>query len=230
MLSSITPSTTMSDLMRERIDAASSFLLQSPPGEINDVVTDLRAIVSVPDDDRDVRLEHYLLPALKKYNCEQYIVATLDRGADSGRVSAKVVVTPVSRLGDSTASSVPATDGREHLERHVDYRREVTFSFDHLNSVRASDLSPRLLTFADSFSTSRDRLHRIPSRFLARLSSTTRRSRLCATSIPCSRSTSRTITSTASRPSIRSTTQGTRHQNPPNPNRFEKRRTKSLAV
>jgi capping protein alpha len=75
----------------ERIQAASSFLLQSPPGEINDVLNglssllyclnafvthpirvmiDVRNIIS--DDDL---LQEGVLPALKEYNLEQFITA-----------------------------------------------------------------------------------------------------------------------------------------------------------
>jgi capping protein (actin filament) muscle Z-line, alpha len=70
----------------ERIQAVSSFLLQSPPGEINDVLNgwcsvrtpfttyptllplDIRNIIS--DDDL---LQEGILPALKEYNLAQFI-------------------------------------------------------------------------------------------------------------------------------------------------------------
>jgi capping protein alpha len=70
-----------------RIATASSFLLQSPPGEINDVLNgsmitnrgmskvhwlllnvDVRAIVS-----DDEALQDGLIPALEQYNMEQFI-------------------------------------------------------------------------------------------------------------------------------------------------------------
>lgn len=73
----------------ERIQAASKFLLQAPPGEINDVLngecfqhpksssvytelycTDVRNIVS----DDDV-LQAGVLPALRQYNLAQFITA-----------------------------------------------------------------------------------------------------------------------------------------------------------
>ncbi|OBZ68734.1 F-actin-capping protein subunit alpha [Grifola frondosa] len=53
-----------------RIQAASKFLLQSPPGEINDVLNDVRNIIS--DDDS---LQTGVLPALREYNLAQFITA-----------------------------------------------------------------------------------------------------------------------------------------------------------
>ena len=56
----------------ERINIASGFLLQSPPGEINDVISDLRTIVN--DDDA---LQDGIQPSLEKYNQEQFVCVTV---------------------------------------------------------------------------------------------------------------------------------------------------------
>ncbi|GAA5907176.1 Cap1p [Sporobolomyces salmoneus] len=123
----------MSDLLQERLSAASKFLLQSPPGEINDVFTDLRSLVSDAQ-----QLERSILPALKQYNLEQYIVATLPGQSGGGTGGEKVIVTPDSRL--STTRTTSEEEGSVE-ERHVDYRRGMSFAFDHMNST-ASDPQP----------------------------------------------------------------------------------------
>lgn len=71
----------------ERIQIASSFLLQAPPGEINDVLNGLvylnfKVLVNNTDDgQQDVRniisdddaLQAGVKPALREYNLEQFI-------------------------------------------------------------------------------------------------------------------------------------------------------------
>ncbi|GAA5976156.1 hypothetical protein JCM5350_000333 [Sporobolomyces pararoseus] len=127
----------MSDLLEERLSAASAFLLQSPPGELNDVFNDLRSLVQ-----DDQALEQSILPALKQYNLEQYVVSTLETASAAGK---KVIVTPVSQLASSSSSTTTAPEGEE---RHVDYRQGISFSFNHMNST-ASD--PQPLPPSDSY-------------------------------------------------------------------------------
>jgi len=52
----------------ERVQAAAKFLLQSPPGEINDVLNDIRTIIA-----DDELLQEGVLPVLKDYNLAQFI-------------------------------------------------------------------------------------------------------------------------------------------------------------
>ena len=75
----------------ERIQAVSQFLLQSPPGEINDVLNGQFGLLSLlcpsltlsPSDSTDVRniisgddsLQAGVYPALQEYNIKQFIVA-----------------------------------------------------------------------------------------------------------------------------------------------------------
>jgi len=140
-ISNTLPYTIMADLLQERLSAASSFLLQSPPGELNDVFTDLRSIVS-----DDQALEQNILPALKQYNLEQYAVANLEGGAAAGGKGKKVIVTPVSELS-------PASEGTTGEDRHADYRQGISFSFTHMDSVSIPRIFlPILLSFAHSFS------------------------------------------------------------------------------
>ncbi|TFK40625.1 F-actin-capping protein subunit alpha [Crucibulum laeve] len=103
----------------ECIQAASSFLLQSPPGEINDVLNDVRNIIS--DDDL---LQEGVLPALKEYNIAQFITV------DVPGTSHQSIVSEAARV---------SLEGEE--ERFVDPRSKTTFIFDHL-SLEASDSQP----------------------------------------------------------------------------------------
>ncbi|KAJ7440910.1 F-actin-capping protein subunit alpha [Mycena galericulata] len=104
----------------ERIEAACSFLLQSPPGEINDVLNDVRNIIS--DDDS---LHEGVLPALKEYNLSQFMTVDVP-GTDHQSII-------------SEAARVSATE--EGQERFIDPRSKTSFLFDHL-SLEASDSQP----------------------------------------------------------------------------------------
>jgi capping protein alpha len=95
----------------ERIQVASAFVLQSPPGEINDVLNDVRVIVN----DDDV-LEDGLLPALRDYNLAQFILV------DVPDANHQTIVSDVARLQDSG----------EEEERFLDPRSKTSFRFDHL--------------------------------------------------------------------------------------------------
>lgn len=55
----------------QRVSSAASFILQSPPGEINDIISDLRTIV-----DDDEALQTGIQPALEEYNKEQFVCVT----------------------------------------------------------------------------------------------------------------------------------------------------------
>ncbi|KAK0449222.1 F-actin-capping protein subunit alpha [Armillaria borealis] len=101
---------------KERIDAACSFLLQSPPGEINDVLNDVRNIIS--DDDS---LQEGVLPALREYNLAQFMAVDVP-GTDH----------------QSIVSEAARVDG---TERFLDPRSQTSFAFDHL-ILEASDTQP----------------------------------------------------------------------------------------
>ncbi|KAF9267540.1 F-actin capping protein, alpha subunit [Marasmius fiardii PR-910] len=101
-----------------RIEAACSFLLQAPPGEINaSLVTDVRNIIS--DDDL---LQDGVLPALREYNLEQFITVDVP-----GTEHQSVI---------SEAARLPASDDGE--ERWLDPRSKTSFAFNHL-TLEASD-------------------------------------------------------------------------------------------
>jgi len=98
----------------ERVQAVSQFLLQSPPGEINDVLNDVRMLVG-----DDESLEAGVLPALQQYNLEQFTVGEVP---DAGHTS--------------IVSAIAQIPGEE--DRFLDPRSKTSFLFDHL-SLEASD-------------------------------------------------------------------------------------------
>ncbi|KAL8277546.1 hypothetical protein RQP46_009978 [Phenoliferia psychrophenolica] len=104
--------------MNARIEAAAGFLLQSPPGEVNDVFADVRTIIG-----DDAALETGILPALEQYNTEQLVVVDLN--------GKSVLISGASKLASSP--------GEE--ERHLDPRQGLSFLFDHMR-VAASDTKP----------------------------------------------------------------------------------------
>ncbi|ETW81790.1 hypothetical protein HETIRDRAFT_384237, partial [Heterobasidion irregulare TC 32-1] len=93
----------------ERIQAVSQFLLQSPPGEINDVLNDVRNIIS--DDDS---LQAGVYPALQEYNIKQFIVA------DVPGIKHQSIISDAAKI-----------EGEE--ERYLDPRSKTTFLFDHIS-------------------------------------------------------------------------------------------------
>ncbi|KAF9565710.1 F-actin capping protein, alpha subunit [Agrocybe pediades] len=104
----------------ERIQVASQFLLQSPPGEINDILNDVRTIIA-----DDELLQEGVQPALRQYNIEQFTVV------DVPETNHQSIISEAARVGSS----------EEGQERFVDPRSKTTFVFDHL-SLEASDPQP----------------------------------------------------------------------------------------
>lgn len=104
----------------ERIQAVSNFLLQSPPGEINDVLNDVRNIIA--DDDA---LQDGILPSLREYNIQQFTTVSVP-GTDHQSII-------------SETARVPDIDTDEG--RFLDPRSKTSFVFDHL-TLEASDSQP----------------------------------------------------------------------------------------
>ncbi|BGP35589.1 F-actin-capping protein subunit alpha [Rhodotorula toruloides] len=138
----------MSDA-QARLDAASTFLLQSPPGEVNDVLSDLRAILS-SSGLSDSQIEAGLLPALTKHNAEQFTVVESE--------GKKVLVTPASRLEDANEA--------EGMERHVEPREGKEFVFDHLKGL-ASSASLHTSPFDEETSTLRTSVDKLLSSYVS---------------------------------------------------------------
>ncbi|KAI0647727.1 F-actin capping protein alpha subunit [Trametes meyenii] len=107
----------------ERIQTASRFLLQSPPGEINDVLNDVRNIIS--DDDS---LQAGILPALREYNLAQFITADVPGHQHQS------IVSEAARIPSSSSSE----DDEQSQDRFWDPRSRTSFRFDHL-SLETSD-------------------------------------------------------------------------------------------
>jgi len=102
----------------ERISAAAGFLLQSPPGEINDVLIDVRNIIS-----DDEGLQEGVLPALREYNLAQLTTVEVP---DTNHQS---VISTAARISETGP------------ERFLDPRSKTSFTFDHL-TLEASDPQP----------------------------------------------------------------------------------------
>ncbi|KAI0755283.1 F-actin-capping protein subunit alpha [Daedaleopsis nitida] len=107
----------------ERIEAASKFLLQSPPGEINDVLNDVRNIIS--DDDS---LQAGVLPALREYNTTQFTTAEVPGHQHQS------IVSEAARIASSSGDA----DEEGAQDRYWDPRSRTSFRFDHL-SLETSD-------------------------------------------------------------------------------------------
>ncbi|GAA6057168.1 hypothetical protein JCM3770_003999 [Rhodotorula araucariae] len=128
------------------LSAASAFLLQAPPGELNDVYTDLRALIAPLLPGGEPALEAALVPALRRYAEEQLTVVDLP-GA-----GAKALITPASRLeGDDD-------------ERHVEPRSATSFAWD---AVAATASDPVALSTAPDAETAslRDALDALLSKY-----------------------------------------------------------------
>ncbi|KAJ8080767.1 F-actin-capping protein subunit alpha [Marasmius tenuissimus] len=100
-----------------KIESVCGFLLQSPPGEINDVLNDVRNIIS--DDDT---LQEGVLPALREYNLEQFITVDVP-----GTEHQSII---------SESARIPSSDDGE--ERWLDPRSKTSFAFNHL-TLEATD-------------------------------------------------------------------------------------------
>lgn len=107
----------------ERVQVASSFVLQSPPGEINDVLNDVRVVVN-----DDESLEQGILPALRDYNLAQFITV------DVPGTSHQTIVSDLARISCT----------QDEEERFLDPRSKTSFRFDHLR-LEASDSRPEEL-------------------------------------------------------------------------------------
>jgi len=100
----------MADLsVEERVKIASGFLLDSPPGEVNDVFNDVRTLI-----DNDEVLQDGINAALEEYNTDQLITVALP---DDGR---EVIVSKY---------------GQVDSEHFVDPKTHQIFKFDHVRLV-----------------------------------------------------------------------------------------------
>ncbi|OZJ03238.1 hypothetical protein BZG36_03439 [Bifiguratus adelaidae] len=94
----------------ERMKAAESFLLQSPPGEINDVFHDIRTLIN-----NDEALQTDVPDALLKYHTEQLTTVSKSNSSDSEQV----VISEYNRVED----------------RFIDPRKRESFRFDSIRQT-----------------------------------------------------------------------------------------------
>ncbi|SGY81115.1 BQ5605_C009g05462 [Microbotryum silenes-dioicae] len=109
--------------LQDRLQAASEFLLQSPPGEVNDVFSDIRLLVS-----DDNALEASIVPTLSLYNRTNYVAITLENDP-----STSFLLTEGGRIVS------PSKDQEE--ERYVCPSSQTSYKVNHLR-LTASDPRP----------------------------------------------------------------------------------------
>ncbi|KAH0614893.1 uncharacterized protein H6S33_000529 [Morchella sextelata] len=102
----------------ETIETTSNFILDAPPGELQDVITDIKALVG---DDKDVL--DAIPPAVERYNKEQLLCTKLPGG------SQQVIVSEYNELPDG---------------RYFDVGSQSSFEFDHTKQ-KASNVQSYVL-------------------------------------------------------------------------------------
>ncbi|WWC69294.1 uncharacterized protein I206_103232 [Kwoniella pini CBS 10737] len=110
--------------LEEKCKLAAKTLEQSPPGEINDVINDIRAVIN-----DDNALMPYVLPTLREYNLSQLHV--IDHPVSDGVPAHSSIL--------SHATILPGTEGEE--ERFVDAEGKRSFKFDHI-TLGITDYQP----------------------------------------------------------------------------------------
>lgn len=114
----------------QRVSSATSFILQSPPGEINDIISDLRTIV-----DDDEALQTGIQPALEEYNKQQFVCVAVP-GQDHQVRTPEI---PLQSNRTHSLSKVIVSDAGliQATGRFLDPRSKTSFVFDHLSLVRS---------------------------------------------------------------------------------------------
>ncbi|KAJ9125349.1 hypothetical protein QFC22_000309 [Naganishia vaughanmartiniae] len=97
----------------DRLRLATALVEQSPPGQVNDVLNDLRIILG----DESPALRQYFLEHLRTYNLE-HLQSVVLPGSNDQTLLCKAAVVPQTGLDPSQ-------------ERYVDPRSKRTFLFDH---------------------------------------------------------------------------------------------------
>ncbi|KAI0789633.1 F-actin-capping protein subunit alpha [Abortiporus biennis] len=120
----------------ERIQTAAKFLLQSPPGEINDVLNDVRNIIS-----DDEALQAGAATALREYNLTQFITAEVPGHQHQCIVSEAALVPKQSSTEEGAEGEAEQEQENDDIDRFWDPRSRTSFRFDHLN-LEASDPAP----------------------------------------------------------------------------------------
>ncbi|KAK4705012.1 hypothetical protein P7C70_g1194, partial [Phenoliferia sp. Uapishka_3] len=122
-------------MVAARMEAASSFLLQSPPGEINDVFNDIRSIVG-----DDNALETGILPALEQYNTEQLSILILI-SSPAARTSLRSTL-PLNLQAASDPKPVETDPDTEAIRSELDKVLEAYVSNHYNDGVSATYALP----------------------------------------------------------------------------------------
>ncbi|KAI0771151.1 F-actin capping protein alpha subunit [Trametes elegans] len=109
--------------MRQCAERARKAVNSVAPGEINDVLNDVRNIIS--DDDS---LQAGVLPALREYNLAQFTTADVPGHQHQS------IVSEAARVQSGSADE----EDEQSQDRYWDPRSRISFRFDHL-SLEASD-------------------------------------------------------------------------------------------
>ncbi|KAG7558165.1 hypothetical protein FFLO_02892 [Filobasidium floriforme] len=115
----------MSDQLspEERYDLATKLIVQSPPGQVNDVIAAIQIIV----DDNTPEFKQHVLSKLREYHQTQLQSVTLD-GSSSPTLIAKAAITSSEEEAGEAAG-----------DRYVDPQSRRSFKLDHV-TLKATDL------------------------------------------------------------------------------------------
>ncbi|GAA5881655.1 hypothetical protein JCM3774_005709 [Rhodotorula dairenensis] len=133
----------MSDHRQAVLDAACHFLLQSPPGEVNDVLADLRAILS-PAGLSPSEIEAGLAPALRQYHETQFTPVPTQGGG---------LITLVSKVGNE--------------DQYLEPNRGKVFRFDHSTGKTAPATTDYTSPFSAETESARSALNNLLSTHVA---------------------------------------------------------------
>ncbi|BGP58356.1 hypothetical protein JCM8202_002887 [Rhodotorula sphaerocarpa] len=112
----------MSDT-QAKLNAACTLLLQTPPGEVNDVLADLRGILA-PSGLSDAEIDAGLRPALKQFHETQFTPVKVDGEQN------KVLVTPANKTREG--------EGEDGADVFVAPNAGVEFAFDSLAATASA--------------------------------------------------------------------------------------------
>ncbi|PGH33899.1 F-actin-capping protein subunit alpha [[Emmonsia] crescens] len=101
--------------MSSNLEIASSFIRGAPPGELSDIVTDIKALTP-----EGPGLISSLAPAFEKYNEEQLATVKLPGGSE------EVIVSAYNKLDEN---------------RYYDVQSQTSFQFDHVTQTASSPQS-----------------------------------------------------------------------------------------
>ncbi|KAG0125478.1 F-actin-capping protein subunit alpha [Tuber indicum] len=99
----------------ETIETASSFVLDAPPGELQDVIADIKALVN-----DDPAVLEGVIPAIEKYNKEQLVTTKLPSSGE------QVIISEYNCLSDG---------------RFFDVGSQASFEFDHIKQKASNPQS-----------------------------------------------------------------------------------------